>query len=151
MRQIRRYKDEDLKACAAVLKEAFRGEPWRENWSSDLADARIQELMCSPLSMGYVFVEDDKIIGAAFGRRCTYLHGMEFFIDEMFVVPPFQRTGIGSSLIKFMANDLWDMGFVDIVLNTEREYPSEMFYLKNGFRHRPKVVFLAKDLKEDDT
>lgn len=139
---IRRYTEKDLFDCAIILKDAFAQTPWNEAWSVELAETRIKELMCSPVSIGYVYEESGNIKGMIAGRKTTYLHGKEYFIDEFFISPSAQRKGVGSQMISFVKKELSSLGFVDMVLNTSKGFPSERFYLKNGFMQRENMIFM---------
>lgn len=137
---VRPYEQEDLRGCAAVFCSAFAAEPWHEHWTQALAETRIRELMCSPLSLGYVYEKDGKICGFAVGRTVTYLHGREYVIDEFCILPDMQRSGHGSALLRRIADDMRKMGFVNLVLQTSKGFPSERFYRKNGFVQNPDMI-----------
>ena len=139
---IRRYKNTDVDKIAIALTQTYREEPWNEAWSVELARIRMEELMSGPMSIGFVFEEDNEILGVMVGRRNTYLNGPEYFVDEFFVVPSSQKKGIGSKLISHAREELSKEGFVDIVLNTEKGYPSERFYKKNGFVQKDSLIFM---------
>lgn len=139
---IRRYQNADLEKAAISLIEAFAAEPWNENWSIELAKTRIEELMSGPMSIGFIFEENDSILGVMVGRRTTYLYGIEYFVDEFFIAPSVQRKGIGTKMINHVRKELSLEGFVDIVLNTEKGYPSEQFYIKNGFVQKNNLIFM---------
>lgn len=139
---IRRYLNTDLEKVATALIESFAAEPWNENWSFELAKTRIEELMSGPMSIGFIFEENDAIHGVMVGRRTTYICGIEYFIDEFFITPSAQRKGIGTNMINYARKELLQEGFVDIVLNTEKGYPSEQFYKKNGFAQKDNLIFM---------
>lgn len=142
---IRRYCEKDLEKAAWVLKEAFAEAPWNEVWDIELAKTRIGELMSGPMAIGYVWEEDSRILGIMLGRKTTYLWGPEYFIDEFCISPAVQRKGIGTSMIEYAKQQLAAQGFVDMVLNTEKGYPSEKFYIKNGFVQKESLIFMYLD------
>lgn len=137
---IRHYQPDDLRGCAEVFRDAFAEEPWKENWSIQLAETRISELMNTPLSVGFVYEEDGAVIGIAAGRGVTYLHGREYVIDEFCVSPKAQGRGIGSEMLRHIMNEMRAKGFVSVVLQTTKGFPSERFYLKNGFVQSPDMI-----------
>ncbi len=139
---VRRYLDSDLEKAAKCYMETFAEEPWNEEWSMELAMTRIRELMSGPISIGYVYEEDTHISGVMIGRKNTYLHGSEYFIDEFCIVPSSQGKGIGTKMINYAKEELGAMGYVGIVLNTEKGYPSELFYKKNGFVQKEDLIFM---------
>ena len=139
---IRRYKNSDLDKAAIVLTQAFAEEPWNEKWNIELARTRIEELMSGLMSISFIFEEDDNILGVMIGRRTTYLYGTEYFIDEFYIAPAAQRKGIGTKMIRYAREELSREGFVDIVLNTEKGFPSEQFYIRNGFVQKESLIFM---------
>ncbi|HBI91943.1 MAG TPA: hypothetical protein DDY58_05615 [Terrisporobacter glycolicus] len=139
---IKAYKSGDLDQVAKLLVDTFIQEPWKERWTEELARVRIEEFMSGPMSIGYVYEENKKIIGVMCGRQSTYLYGKEYFIDEFFISPSQQGRGIGTKMINHVKNDLQQQGFVNIVLNTEKGYPSEAFYKKNNFKVKKSLIFM---------
>ncbi|MBO7473403.1 MAG: GNAT family N-acetyltransferase [Ruminococcus sp.] len=139
---IRRYVPDDLEGAAEVFRSAFAGEPWNENWDKELASTRIRELMSSPQSVGYV-CDDGGIIRAVLcGRILTYLHGKEFLIDEFCVTPDMQHCGIGSEVLEYARKDLAHDNIVAMALLTGNGKPSQMFYIKNGFKEIDDMIFM---------
>ena len=143
---IRKYQETDLAACAALYCAAFAGDPWNEQWTQEIAEKRIRELMCSPMSAGYVCEENGRLRGMAIGCSVTYLYGRGLVIHEFCVDPAAQRTGIGSEMLRYVCDTLKAEGYVGIFLNTRRGYPSEKFYLKNGFTRSEDMVSLYRSL-----
>jgi len=142
---IRAYKDDDLEQASIVLIKTFAEEPWNEEWNMELTKTRIKELMSGPMSIGYVYEKNNIIVGVMCGRQTTYLYGKEYFIDEFCILPTEQGKGIGSQMIKQAKDELILRGFVDIVLNTEKGYPSEKFYKKNKFEIKESLIFMYLD------
>ena len=145
---IRKYEPRDLEACAAVFCSAFRAAPWHENWTVQLAEIRISELTDTQLSAGFVYEEAGRILGFAAGRVVTYLYGKEYVIDEFCVSAEMQGKCIGSRLLAGIADAVRQQGIVSIVLQTTKGYPSEQFYLKNGFQHSPDMITLYRKLNQ---
>lgn len=143
---IREYEPRDLEPCAAVFCSAFRAAPWHESWTVQLAETRISELTGTQLSAGFVYEEAGRILGFAAGRVVTYLYGKEYVIDEFCVLSEMQGKGIGSRLLSGIADAMRQHGIVSIVLQTTKGYPSEQFYLKNGFQHSPDMITLYRKL-----
>lgn len=142
---IRLYKSRDLDQVAKLLVDTFIQDPWKEEWTVELAKTRIDEFMSGNMSIGYIYEENNKIIGVMCGRQSTYLFGKEYFIDEFFISPSHQGKGIGTKMINYAKQDLQQKGFVNIVLNTEKGYPSEMFYKKNKFKVKESLIFMYLD------
>ena len=143
---IRRYRPSDLKNAAEVFRGAFAAEPWNEEWSYELAETRINELMSSPQSIGYVAEANGVIQAVLCGRRLKYLHGVEYMIDEFCVSPNMQRSGIGTAVLDYARKELTAEGVAAMVLLTTRGYPSERFYIKNGFESKDAMVLMYRTI-----
>ena len=143
---IRRYKAEDLEEAAAVFMTAFAAPPWNEKWNIDICRARISELMSAPQSIGYVYEDNEGIKAVLCGRKLTYLHGPEYVIDEFCVSPELHRSGIGTAVLGYAANELINEDVVAIALMTAKGYPSEKFYIKNGFEGNEGMIFMYRVL-----
>ena len=145
---VRRYVPRDLQGSASVFCSAFAAEPWNENWTQSLAETRISELTGTPFSAGFVYEEQGRILAVAAGRVCTYLYGKEYVIDEFCVSAEVQGKGIGSQMIQQIEQEMRAAGCVGIVLQTTHGYPSERFYLKNGFQRNPDMITMYRLLNE---
>ena len=146
---IRRYRPDDLGGAAEVFRSAFAKEPWKEEWTAELAAERISQLMSAPRSVGYVSEEGGVIQAILCGRRLTYLHGDEYVIDEFCVSPSVQRQGTGTAVMEYAADEMRREGVVAMALMTTRGYPSERFYLKNGFEGIDVMLFMYRTIKEN--
>ena len=139
---------EDFEKCAYELMEAFKEEPWNENWTFQQAYTRIDEIMSARVSRGYVVYDGDKVVSMLCGRIMTYLDFKELWIDEFSVAPSYQRQGIGSKMMDFVRAELKKekekISF--LALNTEKGYPSVKFYESNGFKVDNTLVFMAADV-----
>lgn len=146
---IRRYEASDLKDAAELFCRTFDADPWNEDWSLEIAEKRVSELLSAPQSVGYVSVEGGRINGLLCGRLLTYLHGTEYVIDEFCVSPDMQRKGIGTAVIGYAEHELREEGIVGMALMTTRGYSSEKFYIKNGFEGNDDMVFMYRKIAEE--
>lgn len=69
---------------------------------------------------------------------------MEYYIDELCIKFELQGKGIGSKFIELIEEDIKLQCMNGIILNTERNYPSQTFYEKNGFEVIEDLIILAK-------
>ena len=143
--------EEDFEGCAYELIEAFKEEPWNEEWTFEQAFTRIDEIMSARVSRGYVVYDGDTVVAMACGRIMTYIDFKELWIDEFSVNPLYQGKGVGSKLIEFIRNELKKekSKISYLALNTERDYPCVSFYENNGFRASETnlVMFANVDYK----
>jgi len=140
--EFRVIKTTDFESCAKSLMATFKEEPWNEKWTYDQAFARIDEMMASRMSRGYVVVDSDTVVGMCIGRIMTYMDFKELWVDEFSVNPTHQGQAVGSRLIAFATDELKKENVSNMALTTEREYPAVKFYEKNGFRVNESIVFM---------
>lgn len=69
---------------------------------------------------------------------------MEYYIDQFVIEYGSQGKGYGSKFIELIDTDIKNKGMNAIILNTEKGYPAEKFYLKNGFSIIDNVIVLGK-------
>lgn len=137
----------DFNSCAYELIEAFKEEPWNENWTFEQAYTRIDEIMSATVSRGYVIYDGDVVVSMLCGRIMTYLNFKELWIDEFSVNPKYQRKGIGSKMLDFVREELKKEKdkITYLALNTEKGFPSVKFYESQGFRvEESNIVMAAK-------
>jgi len=139
---IREINKTDYDMCAKSLVETFGKEPWCEHWTYQQAFERIDEMMASRMSRGYVIADADTVVGMCIGRIMTYMDFKEFFIDEFSVNPSVQGQGLGSRLIEHIDLQLKKENVGNMSLNTEEDKPSVKFYEKNGFKIKRQIVFM---------
>lgn len=141
----RRITPADYENCAKELVLAFKEEPWNENWTFEQAHTRIEEIMSARVSRGYIVTYEDEVVGMACGRIMTYLDFKELWVDELSVHPGYQGKGIGSKMLDYMREELKNEHIHNMVLTTERGYPSVKFYEKNGFKQENRIVFMVNE------
>jgi len=139
---IRVINETDIPSCAKALIETFKEEPWNENWTYEEAYTRIDELMASRMSRGFVIVDNDKVVGMCIGRIMTYTGFKELWIDEFSVHPTYQGQRLGSKLLEFTKEALTEEKVGNMCLTTSKGYPAVKFYEQNGFTLSETVVFM---------
>ncbi|TGE34726.1 N-acetyltransferase [Desulfosporosinus fructosivorans] len=147
MERVRRFKPEDTEELIGIYIDTYAQEPWKEDWHPESVRQRISDLTINPISICYVICDENGlIVGGLFGRRNIFLEAKELFIDEFFISSNHQRNGYGSRLMNFAGIELKKEGYSCLVLNTERRYPSEIFYKNNGFRIKESNIFMYKNI-----
>ena len=94
--------------------------------------------------LGYVLKSETKVIALSVGYKKPWIDGIEYYIDQFCVDYNYQGQGTGSLFIKLIENEILNEGLNAMILNTESGYPSEKFYIKNGFVKLNDLVILAK-------
>lgn len=145
--QIDRMKTEHIEECVDLFIDVFSGEPWNEIYSSrEQVAAFFQNHMSNNYFEGFVLKDQGEIIAMSIGMKKPWLEGTEYYIDQFCVKTDLQRKGAGSLFLKLIEEEIKRQGMNAILLNTEREFPSEMFYLKNGFEAFDELVILSKSV-----
>lgn len=67
------------------------------------------------------------------GMKKPWINGAEYYIDQFCVRTDLQGKGVGSYFLKLIEDEIRKEQMNAIILSTERGFPSERFYLKNGF------------------
>ena len=125
--------------------ETFSGEPWNDVYESRAQVERFfQNHMENNYFLGYVLKEDEAIVALSLGFIKPWIEGLEYYIDQFCVAIKRQGSGIGSVFLNLIESDIKMRGMNGIILNTERTFPSETFYVKNGFKPLDEVVVLVK-------
>jgi GNAT superfamily N-acetyltransferase len=87
---------------------------------------------------------DRKIVALSAGMKKPWVKGMEYYIDEFCVSHKMQGKGIGSRFMKAIEENIRRKGLGGIILNTEKGFPSQRFYEKNGFKVIKDMIILVK-------
>lgn len=146
-KQYKLYKlsDDVLDECVDLFIETFSGEPWY-----DVYDSKKQVIdffknhMNNNYFVGYVLKDEDSVVALSLGMKKPWIHGMEYYIDQYCVKIGMQGKGIGSQFLTLIEADIEAQGMNAMILNTEKGFPSEKFYLKNGFQTLKELIVLAK-------
>lgn len=134
-----------IAACSRLFIDAFSCEPWNEQYESDEEVRRyFTDFLSLDSFLGFVGLEEGRIIALCVGMRKPWLKGVEYYIDQFCVAPEHQGQGIGSRFLAEIERRVADWGMKWILLNTEKSYPSYGFYHKNGFAEIEGLVVMGK-------
>ena len=143
--RMKRLDQDDLNACIDLFIKTFSKEPW-----NDVYDSRTQVIdffenhMKNNYFIGYVLKDEESVVALSIGMKKPWINGMEYYIDQFCVTYERQGQGIGTQFLNLIAKDIKKLGINAMILNTEKGFPSEKFYLKNGFSKLDELVILAK-------
>lgn len=142
---VKRMEKSMLNECVDLFIDTFSKEPWLDVYESRNQVVNFFENhFNNNYFMGYVAIADNEIVALSIGMKKPWIKGMEYYIDEFCVGYKHQGKGIGSIFIKEIEADLKKQGIDGIILNTDKDYPSKMFYVKNGFTVFDELVVLGK-------
>lgn len=137
--------NDDLSHCAKLFQKAFLKEPWYEEWTYQQAYQRLNQIMDSSCSIGFVIYDQDELIAMLCGRIMTYLDEEELWVEEICVSNCYQGKGLGSSLLEYTKQELLKRNVRRMTLNTVQGYLSDVFYQKNGFIKKDSIVCMKCD------
>lgn len=146
--EFRKIEKRDYENCGKVLVDAFKAAPWNEDWTLKQAMTRIDEIMSSMVSRGFVLVDGDVIVSMVLGRILTYLDHKEFWIDEFSVNPSYQKQGIGTKVMAYVKDEMRKEAEAVsyLALNTRKGAPAVRFYEANEFREDVSSLTMVCDL-----
>lgn len=131
--------------CVDLFIETFSSEPWNDVYDSrNQVSEFFKNHMNNNYFVGYVLKNKGNVIALSIGMIEPWIHGKEYYIDQFCVKLDMQGQGIGSQFLKMIETDIKLRGMNAIILNTEKGFPSEKFYLKNGFNSLDELIVLAK-------
>ena len=131
---IRKMKEEDLQQCGVIYAKAFPIEYWGIDWNPDSAKEYLLDYYEQKRFVGYVYEEDDVVIGCIFALCKISGSKKEIYINEMAVLPERQGQGIGRQLLKTLLDYSKESGYAGVVLYTSEYAPASEFYENNGFK-----------------
>lgn len=144
---IRPIKEDDLKECANIFKHVFSSEPWNEPWTCESAHTRLDHFFKSVGFYGLLAeVNSGNISGFILGNKEPFCHGELFYLREMCVNNEEQGSGIGSSLLAALEENLTLQGVRGAYLATAKDIPAAAFYQKNEFKISSGMGFYNKRL-----
>ncbi len=134
-----------LDECVDLYINTFTKEPWYDVYESRNQVVNFfKNHFENNYFCGYVGILDEKIVALSIGMKKPWIKGMEYYIDELCVSYELQGKGIGSSFIKEIEHDIKQLGMNGILLLTEKDYPSEKFYIHNGFGVLGGLIVMGK-------
>ena len=136
---------DDIDECIDLFIDTFSKEPWNDEFESrkPVIDFFVNHFN-NNYFVGYVLKDRGHIVAISLGMKKPWIKGMEYYIDQFCVKYDLQGKGIGSEFLRLIEKDMRLKEMNAIILNTERGFPSEKFYLKNGFDKLEELVILAK-------
>ena len=131
---LRQMKSEDLTQCGSIYAKAFPMEHWGIDWTSENATEYLSDFFEQKRFIGYVYEENNEIIGCIFALCKISGSKKEIYVNEMAVLPDRQGQGIGKQLLHTVLDHSREMGSAGVVLYTSEYAPAAKFYEKNGFQ-----------------
>ena len=124
---------EDIAACVEIYIDAYSKEPWNEKYDYTSVHKYIEKYLKLNSFLGFVLMKNDEIIGEIFGLVMPTAFSDYYRIEDFCINPKYQNKGVGSKFIELVKEQLKYKALDSIILNTNRKFPSFLFYKKNGF------------------
>lgn len=126
---------EHIEECVDLYIDVFTKAPWNDTYESGGQVSRFfRNHMANNYFVGYVLKGQGGIIALSIGMKKPWINGAEYYIDQFCVRTDLQGKGVGSYFLKLIEDESRKEQMNAIILSTERGFPSERFYLKNGFK-----------------
>jgi aminoglycoside 6'-N-acetyltransferase I len=122
-----------LQECVDLYQQVFSKEPWFDHDERSDVECYFKNFFKNNQFVGYVAKVDNRIVGFSIGFVKPWIKGEEYYIDQFCIDYSLQGQGIGTLMMNEIKKDLKSKNINAMLLNTEKEVPAYMFYLKNGF------------------
>lgn len=126
-------KEKDLHTCINTYIDVFNKPPWNDEWTYNKARDFLLDYINHPSFLGFVCEDIDIPSGFIMGSTYKWWDCNHYYLNEMFVTPNKQRSGIGRFLINEVKKFLEENEYGSIIVLTMRNTPAESFYKNNGF------------------
>ena len=103
---LRACDESDIPSAAQMLCRVYAEAPYNENWPLERAEKRVTSYISGPNSRGYALIIDTQIVGYLFGRIIIAAKSSNFYVDDIFVHPNYQRKGCGSMALEALHDEL---------------------------------------------
>ncbi len=135
----------EVKRAAELYISVFSKEPWNDEYESfEEVEHFIQNFMMSDTYINFIAEEEGEMIGLCLGLKKPWIKGVEYYIDEFCIKSERQGTGLGSEFLAKIEREISLLGMNALILNTEANFSSADFYLKNGFHKLSDLIVLGK-------
>lgn len=138
---------EDIEELVDIYINTFSKEPWYDEFNDrNLVVKFFNNHLNNNYFIGYILLLDNNIIGMSLGMKKPWENGMEYYIDQFLINYEYQNKGYGKYFLKEIEKDLKKLKINGILLNTERDFLSYDFYIKNGFSDFKDLSVLGKEI-----
>jgi aminoglycoside 6'-N-acetyltransferase I len=139
---VKHFENGDIAQCAKIMQAVYNNEMWQCYWDDDTAGAYLRDIVEHKKFVGFVLCENNEVIGAILCREKVWWNNSELYIEELFVLPRFQRRGYGQQLLRAAEEYVQKKQLAGITLSTNRYTFAPTFYRKNGFVDGEHVLFM---------
>ena len=142
--QIVPMEQNEMSRYVRIFRDAFRQEPWKEDWSEEDAARRLTQFMSTDTFYGLSLVEDGEPVGFILGQFEQFFDGMRFYIQEFCCAK--RGGGYGTALMTELERQLKERGVIRTDLLTVHGASTEDFYARRGYHTDSASVWMYKKL-----
>lgn len=136
--------EDHLDEAVKLYQDTFSKEPWFDDDSDESVRNLLINHMNNNYYLGYGLIKEDVLVGLSIGFKKPWIKGIEYYVDQFVISYHYQHQGLGTIFLEFIENDLKKQDINAMILNTEKGYPAEEFYIKNGFKILDGIIVLGK-------
>ena len=144
---IKRCSLEHIREYGEVYAKAFSGEPWNDCWTIEDAILHVSEILESKQSYGFECLSDGRVAGVILGSTMLFHYGRVFEVNDLAVLPDYQRKGIATKLLARCLAEMEERGIKGVNLITANEGILPKFYGKHGFERENGVILMGKKME----
>jgi len=134
---------EHIEEYGKIYAKAFSGKPWNDCWKIEDAILHVKEILESRQSYGLEYLADGKVVGFILGSTMLFHYGRVFEINDLAVLPDYQRKGIATELLEHCLAEMKERGIKGINLITTNEGMLPEFYGKHDFKREDEVILMS--------
>ena len=138
---------EHVEEYGKIYAKAFSGEPWNDCWKIEDAILHVSEILESKQSYGLECLSDGRVAGFILGSTMLFHYGRVFEVNDLAVLPDYQRKGIATKLLERCLAEMEEHGIKGVNLITANEGILPKFYGKHGFERENGVILMGKKME----
>ena len=119
--EFKRLTMEDVPLVAAVIRDAFAGPPWGEDWNdAQRLTQYVREGMDGENALAFGLADGEGLAAVALGHVRHWHNRVEYILEDFCVCQRCQGQGSGAELMTAVKNACRDLAIDEIGLRTRR-------------------------------
>ncbi len=140
--KIRKAKNEDIKAIAAIFRKEFGRKPYYEKWTEKTSLNKIKEYFKDYYT--FVLEIEGMVVGFVIGSTFLWYDGRRGMVDEIVVSSEHQNKGLGGRLINHIEEVFRKKGIKKTTLLSCKRSKAFQIYKKKGYKEEDLVAMIKK-------
>ena len=139
--------EKHLKEASKLFSQAFNTPPWKDCWTPERAEKRLELMLSNNSASALVALDDHEyIVGMILGDYEYEDTKMAFQIKEFCVDVKHKGKGIGTRLLDEMTEHVKKNGVEEIIPMTLRAPETHEFYKSLGYSDVDEWLMMHKEL-----